>query len=640
MTGTWHQHAAVRRYWPLFTLGVFMLALGVILRLTLWWAFGREAGVGAGELLWMLPAGVIDDADEALYLLAPFALYILLLPDRWFRTTTNRLVLAVGTLASLGGLLYLAVTEYYFFEEFSARFNLVAVDYLAYPNEVLGDLWEEYPVVIVLILSVTGALLLLAGLRRHFLPAMEHPASFRQRLGLAAGYGLLLALSVSFFQTDSLALSGSRVANEIAANGPSSFFRALRTLELDYRRYYRTMDDQQAIALLAQNLGGSGGRFTGLQHGSLDREFAANPAGLGKMNVVVVSSESFGAEFSHLFGGDKDLTPNLDALAQKSLWFSTVYASGTRTVRGLEAIAASFPPIPSVSILRRPGNEGIATWGRVMRDNGYHTSFIYGGFGYFDNMNYFFGENGFDIVDRRDIDNPRFANIWGVSDQDLFARAMEQFDQEHASGKPFFSIIMTTSNHKPYTFPPGIPGVPEKGGGRSAGVRYADYALGEFLRTAEQHAWFDNTLFVVVADHGARVYGESEIPLKSYRIPLAIYAPRHVTPRRIDTVTAQIDIAPTVLGLLGLPYHAPFFGQDVLSHPAAEHVALLSHNHDVALFRDGEMVVLGLDHARTTYRYDAATDRYTRITPDPGLEELAIAYYQVAFDLFRQHRYL
>ena len=93
-----------------------------------------------------------------------------------------------------------------------------------------------------------------------------------------------------------------------------------------------------------------------------------------------------------------------------------MYASGTRTVRGLEAIATSLPPIPSVSVLRRPGNEGIANWGTVMREQGYRTSFLYGGYGYFDNMNYFFAHNGFEVRDREQIPKPvRFENIWGVA---------------------------------------------------------------------------------------------------------------------------------------------------------------------------------------------------------------------------------
>ena len=109
---------------------------------------------------------------------------------------------------------------------------------------------------------------------------------------------------------------------------------------------------------------------------------------------------------------------------------------------------------------------------------------------------------------------------------------------------------MTTSNHKPYTFPAGIPGVPEKGGGREAGVRYADYAIGRFFEMAKSKPWFDDTLFVIVADHGARVYGREDIPISTYEIPLLIYSPRHIKPSQVATLTSQIDVAPKALRLI------------------------------------------------------------------------------------------
>jgi phosphoglycerol transferase MdoB-like AlkP superfamily enzyme len=310
-------------------------------------------------------------------------------------------------------------------------------------------------------------------------------------------------------------------------------------------------------------------------------------------------------------------------------------------VRGLEAIATSLPPIPSVSVLRRPGNEGIANWGSVMRRNGYRTSFLYGGYGYFDNMNYFFSHNGFEVRDRTQIAQPvRFENIWGVADEDLFDSALQYFDTVAASGQPFFSIIMTTSNHKPFTFREGVSGVLPKGGGRESGVRYADFAQGYFLREARKHAWFDDTLFIVVADHGARVYGHEEIPLKSYEIPMLFYSPKHLPPGEVDALTTQIDIAPTVLGLLGLSYDAPFFGEDVLHARRQDHrVAFFSHNHDVALYENGELAILGLNKSVQDVFYDAASDSYRPAPANPRLNDLAVAYYQTAFELFRAHRY-
>jgi phosphoglycerol transferase MdoB-like AlkP superfamily enzyme len=358
------------------------------------------------------------------------------------------------------------------------------------------------------------------------------------------------------------------------------------------------------------------------------------------MNVVIITSESFGAEFSKLYGSDRDLTPEFDAYAQKGIWFRHVYASGTRTVRGLEAVTSSFPPTPTESIVRRPNNENVATWGKVMRENGYNTSFLYGGYGYFDNMNYFYSHNGYDVRDRNDIPKPvRFANIWGVADEDLYDMALKYYDDLAKTGKPFFSHIMNTSNHKPFTFREGVPGVKPMGGGRPSGVLYADFAQGYFLKEAEKHSWFDNTIFIIIADHGARVYGKQEIPLKTYEIPMLIYSPKHIQPREIDTLMTQVDVAPTIMGLLGLPYTAPFFGADVLNTPTEHRIAFLSHNHDVALYRDGELAILGLQKTVTDVFYDPETNTYKDAPLDPAFNALAIAYYQTAFEMFHEHKF-
>jgi len=629
------------RFSPVLALGVLYLGLGLVVRLVLWVRFGAAAAVPASDLPLVLLAGTVNDAAESLYLLGPLVLYLFMVPDRWHRSRGNRILLTVCSLLTVAGLVYLAAAEVYFFEEFDARFNLVAFDYLIYPSEVFIDIWEAYPVVKVLLGTAALAVALTWLIRPLLLAGTEARSSVRQRLAPFTAFATALAAVIAWYPTDALSWSSNRVENEILQNGYSSFFRAVATSEIDYHAYYPSADSAHNLELLKTTLEADGGRFTRLAEGRLDRAFPARADGLGRLNVVVVVGESFGAEFSRLYGSDRDLTPNFDEFAQHALWFSNTYASGTRTVRGLEALTASFPPIPTVSIVRRPGNDGIATWGRVMRDLGYQTSFLYGGYGYFDNMNAFYSGNGFEVLDRNAIDHVRFENIWGVADEDLFDLALRQFSAAHERGTPFFSIVMTTSNHKPYTFRPGLEdfGIPEKGGGRKAGVRYADYALGYFLREAAKQPWFDDTVFVVVADHGARVYGQAEIPLRSYEIPLMIYSPGHVAPRRVDTLMTQIDVAPTVLGLLGLPYEAPFFGQDVLHTPAASRVALFSHDHDVAIYRDGRIAVLGLGGSVHDYRYDRRSERFSPVAPDPALDALGIAYFQTAVELFQSHRY-
>lgn len=628
------------RFRPLFTLAFWYIALGLLLRVVLWAAFGRAQQVGALGLPALLGTGAVADLIQSFYLLAPFAVFLWLTPDKLYRARSMQRVLLGGAFVWMFVFTFVAAVEYFFFEEFDARLNLVAVDYLLYPTEVVGDIWAAYPVVTVVALIGLVSAAIVYLLRARLVPAAEVVTRFGQRSAVFALFTTITVLLALTFETHALTFSDNRVANEIAANGASSFFRALRTNEIDYHTYYASRSTQANLKSLVTQLAPAGGQFTRLGEGRLDRTFPGNPVGLGKLNVVVVASESFGAEFSKLYGSERDWTPQFDAYARQGIWFRHMYASGTRTVRGLEAITTSLPPIPSVSVLRRPGNEGIANWGTVMRDHGYQTSFLYGGYGYFDNMNYFFGHNGFEVRDREQIAKPvRFENIWGVADEDLFDSALHYYDDAAKRGKPFFSIIMTTSNHKPFTFRAGVPGVLPRGGGREAGVRYADYAQGYFLREAQKHPWFDNTLFIIVADHGARVYGREEIPLKSYEIPMMFYAPRHLRPGEVGTLTTQIDIAPTVLGLLGLSYHAPFFGQDVLDSRPESRVAFFSHNHDVAIYKDGELAILGLNKSVQNVFYDPASDSYRPAPANPRLNDLAVAYYQTAFELFRERRY-
>lgn len=628
------------RLW--LALGAACLLAGALLRAWLWWRFGVVAGVGAPSLPLLLGAGLLNDAVVAIYLLGPLAAYLALLPDRWHRSAFNRRLLACGGWLTLFALAFLAVTESYFFEEFDARFNLVAFDYLAYPTEVAGDIWQEYPVLRAILFAAACATAGLWWVRGRALDRAGPVIPLRVRLQALAVHASVFLLALAFWSTDLLSHSTNRVANELVQNGLSSFLRAARTSEIDYHANYLSADRNENLMLVAQELARGGGRFTNLQAGRLDRAFPTRANGLGRLNIVLVSIESFGAEFSRMYGSERDLTPQFDALARQGVWFSNAYASGTRTVRGLEAFVSSMPPIPTVSILRRPGNENVATWGAVMRSLGYQTSFLYGGYGYFDNMNYFFGNNGFATEDRNDIQSVRFENIWGVSDEDLFDHSLAHLDALQATGKPFFTVIMTTSNHKPFTFRSGLEGlgIPPADGGRAAGVRYADYALGRFLENARSHDWFDDTLFVVAADHGARVYGAEQIPLKTYEIPLIFYSPMHLSPQRVDSLMTQIDIAPTVLGLLGLPYEAPFFGQDALRTPPKHRVALFNHNHDVAIYRDGHIVVYGLKRSVANYQYDRASDHYEPADRDPALERLGIAYFQTAYELFEERRYL
>ncbi|WP_310598803.1 LTA synthase family protein [Desulfobulbus sp.] len=647
---SWWLTLQAHRLAPLVAIGASYLLVSFMLRLVLVAVFGLNDGMRPILLVPTILLGLINDSITLSYLLAPIYLFLTFIPIRIYQSLVGRVMIVAMGWISFFVIPYIAVIQYYFFKEFSSRFNLVSVDYLIYPHEVFVNIYQTHHVVSTFFIVFAYATILMFFCWKLFTPVASVPVPMKQRLRSTLLYSLAIVAFSSIFSTHSLDFSSNRLVNEIAADGISSFFEALHTNNLDYTAYYRTGDERSLSRLLAGTLARDTSRSQPAPS-TFNRVAAGNPQGLGKLNVVVIVEESLGCEHVDTCkrGLDIDaavasaaaLTPNLDRLARQGLFFNRAYATGTRTVRGLEAITTSFPPIPSESIIKRPGSDHIASWGKVMREQGYQTSFLYGGYSLFDNMGEFYGSNDFAVKDRNDIDNPRFGNIWGVSDQDLFAFAKRYFDAASAANAPFFSIIMTTSNHSPFTFPDGIEGVRAKGGNRYDGVRYADYALGEFFRQIESAPWYRQTLFVVVADHGARIYGSEKIPLPSYEIPLLIMAPGRLAPRQIVTPASQMDIAPTVMGLLGLPYSAPFFGQDVLAEGNdTAKVLLFNHNHDVALYQNGRLAVLGLRDAAHTYTYRLGDDSMREIPRDEAMVDLATAYYQTAYNLFVRRQYL
>ena len=590
--------------------------------------------IGPADLASILAMGAGSDLTVALVLTAPLAFYLLLLPDRLYRAAFHRATLRFLLALTFFGLVYLAAVEYFFFDEFNARFNYVAVEYLIYPHEVFVNIWQSYPVARAIGWAAATAGILLWAFRGALRDALTTPSCLRERIAPAAAALLLLAAGI--WIAPASGPHQNRVAAELAANGIRSFSSAALTSNLDYLEYYLTLHGSEAAERTRRLVAQPNAAFLPGSSNPLARHvaYAGDPR---MLHVIVLLEESLGAEFIGVYGDKRGLTPNLDRIADTSLVFTRSYATGTRTVRGMEAVTASFPPVPAEAIVKRAGNEGMFNWSTVMSRNGYTPTFIYGGYGTFDNMNYFFGANGYRVIDRTQMDAPRFSNIWGVSDEDLFRNALRIFDEQHARGERIFSVVMTTSNHKPFTFPEGIPGIAARGGGREAGVRYADYAIGRFMEALRDRPYYENTLVVIVGDHGARVYGREDIPLRSYEIPFMVYSPRHVSPRHVDTLVSQLDVAPTVLGLLNISYDSVFFGKDALA--PGPRWALLNHNRDIALLRGGMISELGFRQTRATYAYDAGTNMQNRIADDAEGTRDAASVFQVAYSLYAGRRY-
>ena len=430
-------------------------------------------------------------------------------------------------------------------------------------------------------------------------------------------------------------LTENRYNNELAGNGPYEFVHAFFANELDYRTFYQTADSTAAHDRLRQMLAAPNVTFA---DGETTLRDVRNENALTgrKPNVVIITVESLSASFCGAFGAEDSLTPYLDELTKDSFAFYNMYATGTRTVRGLEAITLAVPPTPGQSILRRPNNEDLSSLGEAFRQNGYARDFLYGGYGYFDNMNAFFESNGYTIKDRTSIPSEEVIQetVWGVADETLFTQVLRSLDEHAAAGEPAFEMVMTTSNHRPFTFPEDR--VDGAQGTREGAVLYTDWAIHDFLERAKQQPWFDNTVFVIVADHQAGVAGKTALPVDKYRIPCIVYAPGLIQPGSTDRLVSQMDLGPTLLGMLGLSYRTSWLGRDIFETPESEDRAFISTYQSLGLVKGDDLVVLTPDEAVAASRIDDwETSDYTKEEVPTDLGEEAVSWYQEASDLFK-----
>jgi phosphoglycerol transferase MdoB-like AlkP superfamily enzyme len=624
------------RFGIVYLLGLAFLACSFVIRTVLFVKAGPGIDPTPLLVLKVFGTGLFYDVVTFSYLAAPLALYLTVVPDRLFNTRWHRVVLQFMLFAALFVLLFDAAAEYFFFDEFGTRFNFIAIDYLVYTREVMGNIRESYHLNVILVGILLAAAALFLTLKRQIRRALLPPdGAVAKYLHGAVLFLFLPLLAFAFVDQSTTMPTNNSYAAEVAGNGIYDLFAAFRNSELDFGRFYPTRDERAVLGHLRRLVREKNNRLASDDVRDITRVIT-NPGPEKRLNVIVIVEESLSAEYLGAFGNTGGLTPNLDKLARKSLLFTHLYATGTRTVRGLEAITLSLPPLPGTSLIKRPKNENFFSWGSVMRGKGYDAKFIYAGHGYFDNMNYFFSHNGFDIVDRGDFSGEEvtFDNAWGVCDEDLFRKVIMEGDKSRAAGKPFFSMVMTTSNHRPFTYPDGKIDIPS-GKGRDGGVKYADYAIGKFIEAAKRQPWFRDTIIVIVADHCAGSAGKTELPVKRYEIPLLVYAPSHVKPGRIDTLASQIDVAPTVLGLLNFSYRTKFFGKDILKMAPSQERAFISTYQKLGFIKDDRLLIMGPQKYLAGHAFDRNSGTIHAITPRDADVTDMVSYYQGASYLYK-----
>ncbi len=472
------------------------------------------------------------------------------------------------------------VADILYWSEFQTRLGRLVVHYVRYVREVVAFI-EDQLHLSYFVLPLAAVTWLIARWQGRWLP----PAFSRfHRLGFC-GWVAAAALVLVFGRHGPV--GPSRPLNNLGSNSYLEILFATRVDLTEWEGAYWPPGDEVVPVRVLPN-----------------RPKAPPPARF--KHLLLVIEESFGGELWWDLEQRGEYMPQLAAIAERGLYLDRIYATGSRTIRGLEAILNGYPPLPGVALSQREGFERLPSLPRVLGEAGVYTSFVYGGWpGFTSFFDYWRGIGFHEMLSRYDFEDRWFETSWGVADEILFDRVLKEMDRLTALHDRVMLATLTVTNHLPFDFPAGRIDHPSDERRQKYAVAYADWALGEFIRQAHEHPWFADTLVVVVADHGPDGLGSPLVPADRFRVPLVLYNPTRLAPRVISNHGSSMSLAVTLLELLGAPATERLYGwnllagQDTLA-PVEEdyHFGLLGPDRLTVLARGGEVYGWGYDGQR------------------------------------------
>lgn len=627
---------------------VSMLLLGLVIlslsRLGLvLWKFERVTATG--KLAEILLQGIrVDIIQLCLLALIPLLLAPLLaikpLFKVWQKFTYAWVIFAIILLV------FLEAATPGFIAEYDVRPNRLFVEYLKYPNEVVSMLWGGFKIHV--FASIGFVILAIWAMRRFMQPWLQAKPSWSNKkiwlvwpfIFLLAAFAIRSTLGHRPANPALFAITQDSMVNSLVLNSGYSVIYAIYDLQHESKssQIYGKMDRAEIFKL------------TGATDSEIPTLKTLMPSAKRDkpLNLVIILQESLGAGFVESLGG-KPVTPNLEKLKSEGIWFEQLYATGTRSVRGIEAVTAGFQPTPAESTVKLSlSQKNFFTLASLLTKQGYNAEFIYGGESHFDNMRSFFLGNGFNqITDQKDYKNPVFMGSWGASDEDLLNKTHEQLLAHHASGKPFFTLAFSSSNHAPFEFPDGrIELYEQPKATDNNAVKYADYAIGQFFEKAKKSPYWKDTLFLIVADHDIRVRGNTLVPIEHFHIPGLILG-ADIKPQIVKSIASQIDLPVTVLSLMGINGQHPMTGRDISKEPA-DYLgrAMMQYNYNFAWMQqtaDGNNVVVLREGKVPAHGvYDAQAKQLNETAPPSNAKEIeqrALANSLLPALLYSEQRY-
>ncbi len=538
--------------------------------------------------------------------------------------------------------LFIECASFPFFAQYDLRPNYLFIEYLEYPQEVTSLLFKDYKFQFIAVFILIIATIKIYSKSKFINFEQVFKQNYISRILILAPILLVLFLGIRSSLghrpvniSDAL-YSTNRVINEITKNSLHSLgyaYYSNKKAENNISKYGK-IDIKEAykVASLAIGIDYKD------EKKPFYREVKSKLTSKKQKNLVIFIQESMGAQFTG-FIGKQNFTPNLDNLAQDYLSFTNLYSNGTRSVRGLAALTSGTLPINGVEVIKRnKSQEDYFTIASLLKPYGYKSSFIYGGEARFDNMKSWYLGNGFDeVIEQKDFTNPIFTSTWGVSDEDLVIKANEKFKSYYENKENFVSVMFSSSNHMPFELPDGkiefeknIP----KNSVENA-IKYADFAIGKFFELAKKEDYFKDTVFVVIADHNVRVYGDQIVPIDMFQIPAVIVSSD--IPHQIFTnLTSQSDVLATALDLIGIDLSYPILGNSIFKDNK-KNINLMIFDEIYAYRKEDKVAILVPNMPIKTYLYK--DKKLTEIENDLVLEKEALALIYVLDDMYKNKSY-